>query len=71
MSTLQDKLDLAEDICTLLSPQEWAEMASILFDQVETIYEPEDVAVIKDQLGLAGVDTDGICRKKHPPAPQP
>ena len=66
MSTLQEKLDLAADICALLSPQEWAEMASILFDQVEAEYTAEEVLVIKDQLGQAGIDTDGLCRKKHP-----
>jgi hypothetical protein len=60
------KQELAALICYELSPEEWGEMASILFDEVENGYTPNDVKIIFDQLTIAGVDVTGICKKKHP-----
>jgi len=66
MASLQEKIDLADEICGTLSAQEWGEMASILFDRVEANYSTSDVQVIASQLTEAGVAVDGICKKKHP-----
>ena len=60
------KQELAAIICSELAPEDWGEMADILFDEVENSHNSEDVKIISDQLLNAGVDVGPICKRKHP-----
>lgn len=60
------KQELAALICEELNPEDWGEMASVLFDEVENQHTAEGVKIIYDQLLIAGVDVTGICKKKRP-----
>jgi hypothetical protein len=60
------KQELAELICTELAPNEWGEMADILFDEVINTSTSQNVQVIYDELMAAGVDVGPICKKKRP-----
>jgi hypothetical protein len=63
--TTEELRSLAQYICTIPADQV-GEFASILFDEIEEHYSPSDVLLIKSLLNEQGVDTDGICKKKHP-----
>jgi hypothetical protein len=60
------KQELAELICTELAPEDWGEMADILFDEVENLYSVQAVQTISQELLTAGVDIKPICKRKHP-----
>jgi len=70
MATLEQMNDLALSICDTLAPDEVGEFTSILFDYIELSYTPAEVLEIKARLMNEGVDVDGLCKKKHPPAPK-
>lgn len=64
--TTEQMEDLAATICNNLEPEEWGQMADILFNFVEALHSVEDVQVIANQLLAAGVDVKPICKRKHP-----
>ena len=63
--TTEELRQIARDI-TFIPLEDLTEFVDILYDELELANEAEDFQEIYRILDEAGVNTDGLCRKKHP-----
>ena len=63
--TFAELQQIASDVAAVPHPQ-LPDLANLIYDEFAKVNDEVDMTGIKAILYEAGVDVDGLCRKKHP-----
>ena len=66
--TFAELQQIASDVAAVPTAQ-LQDLTNLIYDAFAAEKDENEMGEIKSVLYEAGVDVDGLCRKKHPPAP--